>query len=196
MSWLSEESLLLAKNWDTVEAIFEAEQRLRRELTSILHTVEQELSKREWWKDGWVFVRHQDSQVYVSQVKWQVGDVYTVWIGVEGFAPRAIFGMESPPMLYVWVARKEYELAQALAREIEKIEEEVLGELDHRATGYVVKHGVSKCLPEEVDGYAERVCHQIVEFFAHYAQVLWQLDGIIEDYLENRGAVSTADDLE
>jgi hypothetical protein len=196
MSWLSEESLLLAKNWDTVEEIFEAEQRLRRELATLLHSVEREVSKRDWWQRGWVFVRHHDTQVYISHSKWQVDDVYTVWIGVEDFTPRSVFGMDSPPTLYVWVTRKQYELAQALAREIEEIEAEVLGELDHRISGYVVKHSVSKCLPEEVDEFAARTRHQIAEFFAHYAQVLWQLDGVIEDYLKYHSMVGTADNPE
>ena len=187
MSVFSEESILLAKNWDTVEDIFKAEKRLRGELSSLLLSIEPKLTRHDWWRDGWSFVPCQESQVYISNQNWWVDDDFAVWIGVEGFTPQAIFGMESPPTLYVWVAGKHYDLAQMLAEEIEKSESEPLGEIDHRTSGYVVKHAVRKCLPEGIEEFGEVVRKQIADFFVYYAKVLWGLDAVIRSYLASLG---------
>lgn len=195
MSVLSEESLLLARNWDTVEDILKAEERLGEELSSLLLSIEPELTRYDWWsRDGWTFVQYQGSQVYISNQKWRTpSGGFAIWIGVEGFTPRAIFGTESPPRLYVWVAGRQYDLAQILAEKIEESEGEVLGEIDHRETGYAVKHAVRKCLPEEVEAFDKVVRGQIVEFFVQYAKVLWRLDAVIQGYLAKLGADSTGD---
>lgn len=179
----SEESILLVKNWDTVRDIFEAEKQLRRELSYLLLTIESELIRNDWWRDAWVFVKYQESQVYISNQNWRSNDELVVWIGVEGFVPERIFGMELPPTLYVWVSGKRYDLAQMLAEQIEKSEYEILGEIDHRSSGYVVKHAVRKCLPEEIEEFGEFVHKQILDFFIHYAKTIGRFDRIIKNYL-------------
>ena len=150
---------------------------------SLLHSIESELAEHEWWQDGWVFVRYSEGQVYISHRVWQVADQFAVWIGVEGFIPDKIFGLESAPDLYVWVTHHcGGGLAQKLAQELEKLEEEPLGEIDHRASRYVVRHSVRKCLPEEAEGFGQTVCRQIADFFTHYARVLRGLDEVILDH--------------
>lgn len=183
MSWMCEESRLLVTNWDTVEAIFEAEQRLRSELTTLLHSVEPELAKYDWWQNGWAFVRYQDAQIYISNKRWQTGGSFVLWIGVEGFTPGRIFGSESPPSLYVWLSSNRSDLSQALVKALDNDDGEVFGELCSGASRYVVRQAVTKCLPEEADWFAERAREQIVDFFAHYAQALWRLDEAIQGFL-------------
>jgi len=85
MSIFSEESKLLAKNWDTVEDIFNAEKRLRKEMSSLLLSIESELVKNNWWwRDGWVFNQYQESQVYISNQHWQINDTFAIWGSVPG----------------------------------------------------------------------------------------------------------------
>jgi hypothetical protein len=195
MSVFSEESLLLIKNWDTVEDILKAHERLGEELASLLLSIESELARYDWWsRDGWTFVPYQRLQVYISNQKWRLpSGNFAVWIGVEGFTSSAIFGMGSPPTLYVWVGGKQYDLARILAERIEESEGEVLGDIDRRESGYAVKHAVRKCLPEEAEGFDEVVRSQISDFFVHYAKVLWRLDAVIEAYLAKLGEDADTD---
>ena len=99
MSWLSEESLLLAKNWETVEDILRARRRMRGELSQLLLSIESELSQHEWWEDGWRFIEHREDQVYISREHWRVGRGFLIWIGVERFGPERVFGTASSPQL-------------------------------------------------------------------------------------------------
>ncbi len=183
MSWLSEESLLLAKKWETVEDILEAVQRLDGELTQLLVSVGRELSEQGWWDDGWRFIEHRNDQIFISSEDWRVGGRFLIWIGVERFRPRRVLGTGGAPQLYVWVGRKQHGLAQRLAGAIEEEEGETLGDIDHGANGYVVTHPVRKCVPGEVEGYDESVRGQIAGFFAHYAAVLSGLDGMIQEHI-------------
>jgi hypothetical protein len=193
MNWLAEESLLLVRNWDTVEDILKAEKGLRGELSHLLFSTESNLRQHDWWEDGWHFVQHREDQVYISREEWQVDGTFLVWIGVEAFTPERVFGTQSsPPQLYVWVARNQCDLAQTLAEAIEASEGEPLGEIDHRQTGYVVKYPVQKCLSENVEEFDNIVSWQITDFFAHYARVLSRFDGVIQDHVadlkrEHRG---------
>ena len=182
MKKFSEESILLVKNWDTVQDIFEAEKQLRKELSSLLFSVESELTQNGWWQEGWIFVRYQESQVYISNQDWRSNDEFAVWIGIEGLVPECIFGMGSPSTLYVWVSEKP--LAQMLVEQLEEGEYEILGVIDHRSSGYVVRHAVRKYLPgEDIEKFGEIVRNQILDFFVHYAKIIGRSDKIIKSYL-------------
>lgn len=183
MAWLSEESLLLAENWDTVEDILRAKERLGGELSKLLLSIESELSQQDWWEDGWRFIPHRDDQVYTSREQWKVGRSFLIWIGVERFTPKRVFGEGSSPQLYVWVLRKHRDLAQVLADEIEECEGEPLGEIDHNQTGFVVKKSLQRCVPEQVEEFDEIARREIADFFAHYATLLSGLDGIIQSHI-------------
>jgi hypothetical protein len=184
---LSEESLLLVKNWDTVEEIRRAEKQLRRELSSILRSLKPELVEKDWWENGWFFVEHRENQVYIGNQSWRENDNFLVWIGVEKFDPERISGGESPPILYVWVWGKHYDLAQMLIQWIGESKHEVLGELDLASNAYVVRSTLRRCLPEEAEAFGEAVREQIMTFFAHYAKVLWSFDAEIRAYISNLG---------
>ena len=187
MSRLSEESLLLIENWHTVEDILRAVERLQEELSALLHGVEAELAEEEWWSDGWFFVPHANDQVYISKESWKGKQSGLVWIGLERFRPTRLFGRTSPPRFYVWVLQKHPRLARSLAEAIERSDEETLGEIDQTKSPYVVKHLMRKCVPGETQGIEEEVRGQIVEFFAHYATLLSDFDGMIQEYRAGLG---------
>jgi hypothetical protein len=179
MSVFSDESLLLLRNWDTVQDILEAHRQLQREFSQLLFSLESELAKNDWWQDGWVFVRSRGDQVYISNRGWLTDDTYLVWIGVERFAPENLLGPEAVPTLYVWVPGGRRDLAQQLAERIAGGGHEVLGEIDQRASGYVVRESVRTFLPEEAEDFAPIVHKQILDFFCHYAKVIGSFDALI-----------------
>jgi hypothetical protein len=164
-----------------------AVEKLRSELNKLLRSLGADLVKQDWWNDGWEAVENNVSEGYIANERWDLGSDYSdyaVWIGVEGFSPERIFGQESPPILYVWISNRRNDLAQRLAKELEQGDWEILGDTDTRATGYVVRDSVKKCLPEEIETYGETVRPQIIEFLSHYAEIMMQLDPIIQDYLK------------
>jgi hypothetical protein len=186
MTVFTKESLLIAKNWDTIEDIHKAEQQLRQDLSNLLLSLKTDLTRFEWWSDDWNFKQPDETQIYISNKIWKntKGSYYTLWVGIEDFEPENIFGMAAVPTLYVWVYGRR-DLAQALATELNHSKWEVLGELDTRANDYVVKKRVKKCLPEEVETYPDTARQQIVDFMAHYANILIELDPIIQEHLKD-----------
>ncbi len=185
MGYFSEESMLLIRNWDAVHDILHAEKQLRNELYNLFHSIEADLSHNEWWQDGWVFFKNAaSSEVYISRRNWRAEDEFIIWIGVEGCIPDRIFGDESPANCYVYIPGKRYELATKLAKWVAEGEDTVLGQVDSRSSsGYVIRHAIRQCLPEEVDGFEEVIRSQIVHFFTHYANTLTSLDETIQEYL-------------
>lgn len=183
MAWLSKESLLVAENWNTVENILKAKERLGRELSKLLLSLEPELVQQGWWEDGWHFVRYRESQVYISREQWRPRKRFLIWIGVEQFSPERVFGESSSPQLYVWVQKWHRDLAQVLADAIEEREGDPLGEVDHNKTGYVVKQDLQSCMPEEVETFSDVARGQILDFFVHYAGVLSELEDVIQEHI-------------
>lgn len=182
MTQLSEESLLLVENWETVEDILKAIDRLKTELSSVLHSVESELVEQDWWHNGWRFVPHHSNQAYISRESWKRKG-YVVWIGVERFDPERLFGSAPPAQFYVWTHNKYHDLAQALGEAIEESEEDVLGDVDQTQSGYIVTYPVSKYLPGDIDGFQDSVRREVLGFFGYWGQLLSNFDGIIEDYI-------------
>ena len=180
MNSFSEESLLLVQNWDTVEDILRSETRLRTELESVLHGVLLELEQQDWWQNGWIFDK---SQAHIWNHHWQSGADHAISIGIENFAPNTIFGMDPPPILYVWVSGGRKDLAHMLAEKIQESGKDLLGEIDTKASGYVVRQSVAKCPPGELQCYRDLIRSQILDFFGHYAKVLWALDADVRSYL-------------
>lgn len=185
MSWLSEESLLLAENWNTVEDILRVKQRLGGELSDLLLSLESQLSQRDWWQDGWRFVPYRKDQVYISKEQWRLGKSFLIWIGVTQLSPERVFGESSSPQLYVWVLSKHRALAQVLADAIEDREDEPLGDIDHNQTGYVVRQDLQSCMPEEAAGFDRVARRQIVDFFGYYAEILSDLDDLIQGHISD-----------
>lgn len=192
MKWLSEESRLLVENWETVEDIFQAVERLQAELSSLLGSTKDRLAEVHWWRDEWRFVPHTSAQVYISRADWWVDGAFLIWIGVEGFTPKAVFGGDSSPQLYVWVQNNQNDLAQVLAEAVETGGVDTLGNVDHSQSAYIVKHALAECLPGRVDGFEEDVTRQIVDFFGHWAQVLSRFNGMVRRYIADPGEETSA----
>ena len=184
MPGLSEEALFIARNWETVEDILTATQRLRDELAKVARSAVQSLADRPWWSAGWEARSSSQSPAYICREHWVAGSAVAVWVGTERFTPESVFGAASPPLLYVWRPPTFAELGSELAAALEAGGHVVIGELDSKPTsGYMVRHHVQKCLPEELEGFTERVTGQIVEFMEHYAKVLMELDEVIRRHL-------------
>ena len=127
-----------------------------------------------------------EATVYLSKRQWRKrnSNIYLVWIAAEGLTPERLFGIETPPSLYVWIADRQYELARQLQERIEKTSAEVLGELDRKASGYIVTHAVQQYVSgESIQVYAQTLGKQIVTFFGHYAEILDVCDEIVEQYV-------------
>lgn len=184
MAIFSDESILLIKNWEAVRDILTAEKQLRRELSNFLHSIEVDLKKLGWWSHEWAFIKPGELQIAISKHEWKVGNEFAVWIGTEGLAPESLFGYESHAQLYVWVLGKRYNLVSKLVAQLSDNESSIIGEIDRKtSTGYVVRHAVSPCFPEEVDNFEDMTRSQIVDFFTHYAHILDRYNELIKESL-------------
>jgi len=183
MNVFSEESQFLIENWDTVEDILKAEKQLCAELASFLLSVRAKLVECDWWQDEWEFCSTGATQSYISNRNWKVGNNFAIWIGVEGFTPKAIFGVGTPPTLYVWVSGKRVNLVTLLSERIKASQHNTLGKVVTGSSGYVVKHAVEKCLPGDTDEFPQTVRRQIADFFTFYAKLLNSFDSAIQTQL-------------
>ncbi len=186
MGIFSEYSLLLIKDWQATHDVLEAEKRLCAELTDFLYSIENDLIRKDWWQNGWIFGKNSQSEIYITKRDWRVTDGDTVLIGVENFCPENIFGLEPPPTLYVYVeSRGQYHgLVNKLKDIITDEGGEKLGEVQGKATSrYAIKHGLIQCIPEDIDNYEESARNQIMYFLIHYANLLEKYDKNIKESL-------------
>jgi len=186
MTRFSEESVLLIENWETVEEILKAVERLESQLGSLLGSMGAHLEGQEWWSDGWRFVPRSEDQIYIAHERWAVGRGYLIWIGLERFTASSLLGTGSAPQFYVWVLSKHKALANTLAEAIDASGEDLLGNVDHTQSGYVVKHPMQKWPPGVPDGLVQHVIDQIIDFFSHWAQALHGFDSIVEAHLAGK----------
>jgi hypothetical protein len=180
----SEESIFIARHWDTVVDILRAKAQLESELSNLLLSVEAELKDLKWWDEGWVFEPyHKDpSQFYIANQNWRIGDERVLWLGVYHFDSEHIFGSDPPPQLYVRVGEQHEDLQQVLGEEISK------GGYTLEPGYYFVGRALPKCLMEEeaVREYPDLVRRQIVDFLDHYVQLLMQLEDTIRRYVADK----------
>lgn len=180
MNPLSEESLLLAKNWETYQALQQTEHQLRTEIAAFLAALEADLTKQKWWKNDWSFVAYDPTEIYISNQNWvSQYEEYVVSIGVEGFTAERIFGMESAPQLYV--RSSDYQLGEILTEKLQEASQKLPGELDYSASRYLVVQPLSKVLPEEVEKFDKLLRSPIVKFFSDSANILWKFNDLIEN---------------
>ena len=103
---------------------------------------------------------------------------------MESFLPESFFGFESQATLYIYVAGRRHDLARKLAEKIAEREDDVIGEIEHRvSTGYVVRHTITQCLPEEINSFEDMARSQIINFLTHYTSVLDKYNEIIKESL-------------
>lgn len=184
MGIFTDESVLLIRNWEVVRDIFTSEKKLRNELSNFLYSIRGDLRKMDWWSNEWAFIESSGTQLAISKHEWKVGDEFAVWIGVEDFVPESLFGYESFTRLYVWSPGKRQNLTSKLAAQLREKESDIIGEIDQKtSSGYVVRHAVTPCLPEEIDSFEETTRSQIVKFFAHYAKILERYNSSIRESL-------------
>jgi len=184
MGIFSDESILLIKNWEAVRDIVTAEKRLCSELTKFLYSIEDDLKNTDWWQNWRVFTKHSSSEVSITKRDWLVKGEPIVLIGVESFLPESFFGFESQATLYIYVAGRRHDLARKLAEKIAEREDDVIGEIEHRvSTGYVVRHTITQCLPEEINSFEDMARSQIINFLTHYTSVLDKYNELIKESL-------------
>jgi hypothetical protein len=69
MTGFSEESMLVAANWNAVLDIIRTRERLNEELKELLFSVGPDLQELEWWGRGWDF-RTTKNQIYIRNTNW------------------------------------------------------------------------------------------------------------------------------
>lgn len=177
MDSLSEELIMLARNWPVIERLYKADIRLRGELKDLLRSLQPELERQPWWDQGWVFMSDRDG-VYITKERWKRGDTYVIWVGIEYFTVEGLFGEEGPPRVYVWVAapfpRVTADLAETLTTRAGKPDEKAGGQ-----RGYIVQFRKGVTLADDFAGYWTALRTDLLEFFAFYAGQLDQRDDAI-----------------
>jgi hypothetical protein len=182
MAGFSDESVLIAENWETALNIIRARERLDQELTEILFSVEEDLRQLDWWDQGWQF-KTLGNQIYIINKNWlnAKGD-QMLWMGVYEFDAAHVFGLKSPPLFYVRTWKEYGDLHQILMK-------------NAKAAGYAVTEGkwyfigrdIQKCATgsQAVKEYPGAVRKQIVDLFTEYATLMMQLEQIIRQYLKD-----------
>ncbi len=100
----SEESLFFIQNWGIIEKLLSSEKNFRKEFSEFLYSIEEILVKKDWWNSELAFNKHNQFQIYVSRENWHSIDKgYSIWIGIEGFTPEQLLGVEEPADCYLWI---------------------------------------------------------------------------------------------
>lgn len=181
MKIFSDESKLLAKNWETYQELLKAEQTLRSELQGFLESLEADLIKNSWWQNQWNFIVYEQTEIYISNANWVSHyDEYVLLIGLEGLTPERLFGMDNPPLLYV--KSSDYNLGELLLEKLKEDEMLKQGDLDYSSSRYLLTQPL-KVLPNEVDKFDKIVRQPALEFLNYYATTLEQYSELIEKAL-------------
>ena len=175
---LSPESSYVASNWNTVTEIFEATQQLKRVINQFLLSFEEELKTCDWWSDEWIFKTKGSNQIYISRKTWYSGGTYLVWIGIEDFEPKNVFGQSNSPQLYVYICGKNHvTLIKDLIDALDEKENR-----DQSQKNYAVREELQKFSDGEVDNYLNQIRKRVLEFFTHFGQQK-KWDDIIQQYI-------------
>jgi hypothetical protein len=164
---LSKEAALVAEYWEATEDVLATQQKLRAEMADFLKSLEQELRREKWWNENWFFgiPEAQQEQVYIAHSKWRAKSGFVLWIGVEQFNPKVVFGKESVPALYLWVDGNA-SLTEELRSMVSEKKLALPGELTKKPQGYVVRQFIPKCLPPNVKKFDEFMQTPILKFFS------------------------------
>ena len=184
MSKFSEESLLLIRNWDAYKDILKSGEHLKTELNSVRSAIEGRLRKQDWWNDRWVFWKNDPTQIAFTDSRWEIEDGHLIWVGLEGFAPDAVFGDDPPPFMYVWISGKRPELKVELQRIIKVSGKTIVGDFPKAQTSYVVEKSLSKCLPEQVDKLEDMMFFPLADFCEFYSQFFEEFNKAAQKHLK------------
>jgi hypothetical protein len=181
MKFFSDESKLLAKNWETYQELLKAEQTLRTELQDFLKSLEADLVKNPWWNNQWNFIAYDETEIYISNANWvSAYDEYVLLIGLEGFTAERLFGMDNPPLLYI--KSSDYSLGEILIEQLKAEENLELGEIDYSSSRYLLTHSL-KVLPNEVEKFDKIVRQPVLDFLSSYALLLEKYTEFIDKSL-------------
>lgn len=181
MKIFSDESKLLAKNWETYQELLKAEQTLRTELQDFLESLEADLIKNPWWQNQWNFIVYEEAEIYISNTNWvSQYDEYVLLIGIEGLTPERLFGMDNPPLLYV--KSSDYSLGELLIEKLKEEENLQQGNIDYSSSRYLVTQPL-KVLPNEVEKFDKVVRQPALDFLSYYATTLEKYTDLIEKAL-------------
>lgn len=184
MNHLSEESLLLIRNWDAYQDILKSGERLKTELNAVRSAIEGRMRKQDWWNAKWVLFKNDAEQIAFTDSRWEIEDGHLIWVGVEGWKADALFGDASPPFMYVWIDGKQPELKAELQRVIKASGKAMLGDFPKAQTSYVVEKSLSKCLPEEIDKLEDLVLSPLSEFCEFYSRFFDEFDRVAQKHLK------------
>ena len=184
MMKLSNESMLLIKNWDAYQDILKAKKGLDNDFAKLLGRLVERLQKQDWWKkDAWA-IWLDGSDFSFSDHRWLVKDNHLIIVGVEAFSPNRFLGEEqSPPLLFVFVNGK-YPDVNAELQKIIKSRRHLINEVNPTLTDpCIIKKYMKSCLPEEIDTLEETAFNQLSEFCRNYAQLFDEFDKVAQKYL-------------
>jgi hypothetical protein len=185
--FFSKESILLIKNWDTLEDIQRSYTNLESELSNLLQSIKYELEKRTWWNSNWIYQIYKPDQNYITRKEWQIGTFDFLWIGIESYGVKNVFGEESVPRMYVWINNDKGGFAKKIVEEIQRDKKKVLGELDIRAgNGYIAHTAAQKCLPDQLESYPDTFKQQMLDFYDFWVKRLEPFELIIQEYLKKQ----------
>ena len=183
MSTFTDESRLLIDNWDTVEDILEACDRLGEELMAVLLSLESDLGQMDWWNELWHFEQGRGSQVHISHENWKTDRGYAILIGVWHMEPEYVFGSGGPG-LYVYVGGGNSELRAELVDGLQDRGDSLPGEVDTRgSSNSAAVQGMNRYIGGDIEKYIAETKEQILSFFSAYAKRLLEINERIQQHL-------------
>ncbi len=191
MTGFSEESMLVAANWNAVLDIIRTRERLNEELKELLFSVGPDLQELEWWGRGWDF-RTTKNQIYIRNTNWLTSEGYAVlWMGVYEFDAHHVFGLMSPPSFYVRTGKSREDLKQILVPLVRST-----GQIVAEDKWYFVRRDIQKCPTEReaIEVYPEVVREQIIDLFTEYASLMMSFDETIRQYVKELQTSAASDE--
>ena len=186
MMKLSNESLLLIKNWDAYQDILLAKKGLEYDFAKLLGSLVGRLQKQDWWEKNEWAVWQDGIDFSFSDHRWLVGDNHLILVALDGFTPDRVIGdSQHPPLLNVWVKDKIPELNAELHKIITQNGKLVIDGLSSSVSDQtIVRNNLNSCLPEEIDTLEETAFNQLSEFCRNYAQLFDEFDKVAQKYLK------------
>jgi len=181
---LSNESLLLLKNWDAYQDVLSAKEGLENEFAKLLGRLVERLQKQDWWKKNQWYVWRDSIDFVFSDHRWKNGDNHLIVVGVDKFTPdRLLNDSEKPPLLFVYVNGKFPDLYEEL-RIIIKKGKSFEGELNPSPNDpNIIKKYLNSCLPEEIDLLEETAFNQLAQFCKYYGELFEEFNKVAQKYL-------------
>lgn len=161
----SEESIFFLQNWGTIEKLMSSENNFKKEFSEFLYSIKEILENKDWWNSELVFKKQDMSQIYLSKMNWFQDDGYSIWIGVEGFSPEKLFGIDTPPECYLWVMGDKKDKIMDDLLQIFRNHDE-LKKYVVTSGGYVLRKLLRKFAEEEYKDFISGTSlNEITEFF-------------------------------